>query len=322
MAVVLCCATFPLIWLGGLVTTYDAGMAVPDWPTTYGYNLFRYPWQTWLFGPFDLFIEHGHRLLGAAVGLLAIGFVVSVFLTDKRQGIRRAALIALGLIVTQGILGGARVRLDERGLAMIHGCFGLATFAYLAAMMVVTSRFWDDSQRLPGSGSSQRLQRLSLLTAVIVYVQVVLGAMLRHIPVSASHQFFRVAVLFHLLLAAAVVVHAILVAKVTWSEFRSESRFVRPAAMLLGLVCLQLSLGGGTWVLKYGWPTWFSDLSLTAGYTIEANSLLQAAVTTAHMAIGALILAQSVTLSLRAARFFRPSAMTAGSGAFLLGWTT
>ena len=65
LAVVLVCATFPLIWVGGLVTTYEAGMAVPDWPTTYGYNLFLYPWQTWICGPWDLFIEHGHRLLGA-----------------------------------------------------------------------------------------------------------------------------------------------------------------------------------------------------------------------------------------------------------------
>ena len=61
LAVVLVCATFPLIWVGGLVTTYEAGMAVPDWPTTYGYNLFLYPWQTWILGPWDLFIEHGHR---------------------------------------------------------------------------------------------------------------------------------------------------------------------------------------------------------------------------------------------------------------------
>src|SRR6186997_3292137 len=83
-AVVLCCATFPLIWVGALVTTYDAGMAVPDWPSTYGYNLFAYPWQTWLFGPFDLFVEHGHRLLGAAVGFLTIAFVVLVFCRDRR----------------------------------------------------------------------------------------------------------------------------------------------------------------------------------------------------------------------------------------------
>ena len=72
LAVLLVCRDVSLIWVGGLVTTYEAGMAVPDWPSTYGYNLFLYPWQTWLPGPWDLFIEHGHRLLGATVGLLTI----------------------------------------------------------------------------------------------------------------------------------------------------------------------------------------------------------------------------------------------------------
>jgi cytochrome c oxidase assembly protein subunit 15 len=67
--------TFPLIWLGGLVTTQDAGMAVPDWPGTFGYNLWLYPISTWLLGPFDLFVEHGHRLLATFVGLLAICLV-------------------------------------------------------------------------------------------------------------------------------------------------------------------------------------------------------------------------------------------------------
>jgi cytochrome c oxidase assembly protein subunit 15 len=62
LTVLIVCLVWPLIWVGGLVTTYDAGMSVPDWPGTYGYNLFLYPYETWLFGPFDLFIEHGHRL--------------------------------------------------------------------------------------------------------------------------------------------------------------------------------------------------------------------------------------------------------------------
>ena len=67
-AVALSCATFPLLWVGGLVTTTDSGMAVPDWPNTYGYNLFLYPWETWITGPWALFLEHSHRLIGATVG--------------------------------------------------------------------------------------------------------------------------------------------------------------------------------------------------------------------------------------------------------------
>lgn len=323
LAVLLCCATFPLIWVGGLVTTYDAGMAVPDWPTTYGYNLFLYPWQTWLFGPFDLFIEHGHRLLGAAVGIIAISFVGSVFLCDKRSWMRFAATGALALIITQGILGGARVRMDDRGLAMSHALFGLATFAYLAAMAVVTSRYWKlATAARKATSSSRKLQRLSYLTAAIVYVQIVLGALLRHMPAGASHQFFRFAVLFHLFLAAAVLVHAILLIRVILREHREVPQFTRGGWILVGLVISQVALGGGTWVLKYGWPGWLSELPWAATYTVQANSLLQGVVTTAHVAVGALILSQSVVLSLRAARFFRSAAISASSGAFLAGCTT
>src|SRR6059036_3304883 len=85
LAVALALVTFPLIWVGGLVTTYDAGMAVPDWPGTYGYNLLRYPWQTWLAGPWDLFIEHGHRLLGATAGFVTIGLLIAAFATNQTQ---------------------------------------------------------------------------------------------------------------------------------------------------------------------------------------------------------------------------------------------
>src|ERR1700747_3739654 len=88
MAVLLVCATFPLIWVGGLVTTYKAGMAVPDWPNTYGYNLFLYPWQTWLYGPWDLFVEHGHRMLAAAVGIITILLLVVLMRFDPRNWVR------------------------------------------------------------------------------------------------------------------------------------------------------------------------------------------------------------------------------------------
>src|SRR5438477_1424482 len=131
LAVALALVTFPLIWVGGLVTTYDAGMAVPDWPGTYGYNLLRYPWQTWLAGPWDLFIEHGHRLLGATAGFIAIALVAVVLITDRRRWLFAASCGALTLVVFQGLLGGARVLLDARLVALLHGCIGPLFFAYL-----------------------------------------------------------------------------------------------------------------------------------------------------------------------------------------------
>src|SRR5688572_8610356 len=136
LTVLLALITFPLIWVGGLVTTYDAGMAVPDWPGTYGYNLFRYPWQTWLGGPWDLFIEHGHRLLGASAGIVAIALVAAVWLTGAPRVILLLSLGALGLVIFQGALGGARVLFDERMLALVHACVGPLFFAYLAVLAV------------------------------------------------------------------------------------------------------------------------------------------------------------------------------------------
>src|SRR5947209_3343059 len=99
LAVMLALVTFPLIWVGGLVTSYDAGMAVPDWPGTYGYNLLLYPWQSWIAGPFDLFIEHGHRLLGATAGLLSIALVAVVLLADRRPWLIQASIGALALVI-------------------------------------------------------------------------------------------------------------------------------------------------------------------------------------------------------------------------------
>src|SRR5450631_45590 len=129
LAVVLASATFPLLWVGGLVTTYGAGMAVPDWPNTYGYNLFLYPWQTWIYGPFKLFVEHGHRLFAALVGMITIAFLISSWWCQRRSLVRWLGFIALAAVILQGTLGGLRVIEDKVQLAKIHGCFGPAFFA-------------------------------------------------------------------------------------------------------------------------------------------------------------------------------------------------
>src|SRR3954464_5062049 len=99
LAIVMCCATFPLVWVGGLVTTYQAGMAVPDWPNTYGYNLFLYPLSTWISGPWNLFVEHGHRLFASLIGLLTIAFCVTVWRTGQPRWLRVLGATALAAII-------------------------------------------------------------------------------------------------------------------------------------------------------------------------------------------------------------------------------
>jgi len=303
VAVVLVCAVFPLVWVGGLVTTYEAGMAVPDWPSTYGYNLFLYPWQTWLLGPWDLFIEHGHRLLGALAGMLTIGVVVAVWMLDHRTWVRWLSVLALVAVIAQGALGGMRVLMDERLLAKIHGCFGPAYFALCVAIAAVTSVRWQTETPCTTVPRPQRFRLAVLITAGLAYFQLVLGAQLRHVSLGVTAQTFQVLVLFHLLMAGVLTFYILRLALMAWPMRRTAPVVARPALYLAPLIVLQLLLGTGAWITNYGWPTWFADQVWAARYIVTAEGPAQALITTAHVAIGSLILVMAVLTALRAFRF-------------------
>src|SRR6266496_6384873 len=115
LAVILACATFPLLFIGGLVTSKGAGLAVPDWPTTFGYNMFLYPWSK-MVG--NIFYEHSHRLVASAVGLLTIALAIAFWLEERRHWLRRLGVAALLLVILQGVIGGLRVVLLEHTLAI------------------------------------------------------------------------------------------------------------------------------------------------------------------------------------------------------------
>ena len=305
IAVALVATTFPLIWVGGLVTTYEAGMAVPDWPSTFGYNLFLYPWQTWFFGPWDLFIEHGHRLLGALAGLLTIALAMSLVRCDARTWIRWLGLAAIVAVVAQGVLGGMRVLMDERLLAKIHGCTGPLFFGLAVALAAFTSRRWRELPQPRVAESAGKLQRLALLTTFFAFVQIVLGAQLRHVSAGLDAGGFRVAVLFHLFMAAVLAVHVVLLATRVLRGFRGEPWLVRPVVGLLLLIGLQLTLGTGAWIVNYGWPVWFGDYAFAQNYVVTQESQSQALVTTGHVAAGSLILVTSLLVALRSLRLLR-----------------
>ena len=302
LAWALACAAFPLIWLGGTVTTYDAGMAVPDWPSTYGYNLFLYPWGTWLFGPRDLFLEHGHRLLGAFVGMLTIALVVSIFLGDRRRWMRVLSLVALAAVTLQGCLGGARVIWDERRLAMLHGCFAPAFFVLCVSMAVFTSRLWRTASPATPRRDAGKLHKIALLMTLLAYVQVVLGAQLRHMPIDAAHGAFRAVVFSHLILAGVVTAHALTLIWIVWFRHYELAALRRPASILALLAAGQLPLGGGAYVVTYFWPNWLSSFRVAASYTIVSTGWLQTVTTTTHAATGSLLLALALLVSLRSFR--------------------
>lgn len=308
LAVALVCATFPLVWVGGLVTTHDAGMAVPDWPNTYGYNLFLYPWSEWFLGPWDLFIEHGHRLFAAAVGLLCIVFVIVVWRAESRRWVRHAALLALVLVIAQGVLGGMRVVLDERTLAMIHGCVGPLFFTYCVLLATITSRSWREQRRATARDSRlAAVLAAALITTLVAYMQLLAGAQLRHVGPSVEPTTFRALVVFHLIGAGAVLICSVYLA--AGRRGRTSDRWLRvPTRWLVALVALQIALGGGAWVVNYGWPAWFGEYPWAAQWLVNADGALaakghiQANVTTAHVATGSLILAVAAMIALRAAR--------------------
>jgi heme a synthase len=299
LAVALTLVVFPLIWVGGLVTTYDAGMAVPDWPNTYGYNMFAYPASTWLFGPFDLMVEHSHRLLGTLAGMISIGILVTAYLREKRRWFQWWALGVLIGVIAQGVLGGLRVVLDQRTFALIHGCTGPLFFAVATATAVMSSRWWLD-QRSATANASRLTANIATVLLVASYCQLIIGAHLRHVTGAVSHGVFMGYVHLHLTFAGIALLLAIFLAMITRSR-TTPARVKLPALLIFGLVLVQIALGIGTWIVNYALP-WQETTESLARYTILAKGYWESMIVTAHMATGSLIISLATVISLRAWR--------------------
>jgi cytochrome c oxidase assembly protein subunit 15 len=308
-AVVLACATFPLLWVGGLVTTTDAGMSVPDWPSTYGYNLFLYPWSTWFAGPWDIFVEHGHRLIAATVGMIAIGLNIVLCRSEGRRWVRGLGLAALALVITQGIMGGLRVLWDERTLAMFHGVTGPLFFALAVVLVVVTSKRWAQGSTVSASANAGAVRALATFTCILIYVQIVLGAVVRHVPVATEPNTFVLAVRFHLFLAGVVTLLVAALVYLVMTRTRNVAPLVRLAATLAILVILQIALGAGTWIVRFAVPSWATTWLPPMSVAIQDGGAMQTHVITAHVAVGSLLLVTSLALTLYAHRLLSASSV-------------
>jgi cytochrome c oxidase assembly protein subunit 15 len=280
VAVSLACATFPLLFIGGLVTSLGAGLAVPDWPTTFGYNMFLYPWSKMIGG---IFYEHSHRLIAACVGLLTIALAVTLWIKEDRRWLRWLGIGALAMVIFQGVLGGLRVVLLQHTLAIIHACFAQAFFALTVSLALFTSQDWrsENSTAIDDGG---RLRRLALITTVLVYIQIVFGALLRHTGERLDG---------HLLFAALVALHVVLLLVRITRHHGAELTLVKPAYWIGGLLLVQLSLGTAAYLGKF-----------TALLPLRGGALVLTATT--HLIVGALMLVTSMTIALRAFRYSRP----------------
>jgi len=291
--------TFPLIWLGGLVTTHDAGMAVPDWPGTFGYNLFLYPISTWLYGPFDLFVEHGHRLLASVVGLFAIGLCVVAYRNEPRRWLVATCFLFLCAIIAQGVLGGVRVLFDARTLAMIHGCSGPMVFALGGFIAMACSPLWHKSIRMQ---RTNRLGKLSVFLFILSLAQLFVGAHLRHSLPTWRPIFFMSLVHTHLLMATLILLSIIGVSVLVRMRANREFKELRsPSNALLAIVVAQSLLGFATWIANYATP-WVELTPWLARYTVQGKGYWESMIVTGHQATGSLLILCSLWMACRSYR--------------------
>lgn len=268
---------------GALVTSNDAGLAVPDWPTSFGnwpvtYSYFRVP----LVG--GTLYEHGHRIIAQFIGVLTIVLAIWTQKADPRPWMRKLGWAALGLVIAQGIVGGITVIFYlPWAMSTAHAALGQTFFCVTVANALFTSRGWIESQPLHlAENKHPRLHTLTLLAAAAVYVQLVLGAGFRHNGMKLAPH-----------LAGAAVVTVLLVWTVTrvLSEFSQHRELARPAMALLWLLILQLALGFIAWMMRVAW------------YPNAPQPMLPVVLSTvAHVVNGALVLATSVVLAIQTQR--------------------
>ena len=281
-------STLVLMGWGAFVTSIEAGLAVPDWPSSYdSYDPFN-PWPGW-WRVTPLLAEHGHRLLGLLTGLLTTILAVWTWFTESRRWLRWLALGALVLVSLQGVLGGLRVVWLSLDLAVVHAATAQLFLGLIVALAVFTSKAWVTGAGSPDGPRDERLWTLALAVPAAVWLQIILGALLRH-PGTGIHP---VLVGFHI--GGAVLVAAVVAAFLlrVWREFRDSRALVRGSWVLAGLVDLQLILG---------LTAWFVTLD-DAGMLQPSN--VQVVVNTAHAVTGALLMAGAVLAVLGTYRWGR-----------------
>ena len=284
MATVL--TTVLLLSWGGVVTSIGAGMAFPDWPTSLGsYNLIN-PVEGWWEVPAYL-AEHGHRLIASLVGMLTVALAAWTWWEDPRAWMRKLAFGAVALVVVQGILGGLRVLWVSIDLAMVHACVAQLFFAVLVAMTLFVTDTWRTRGGvLPSTGTATRLRRWSYAAAITIYLQIVLGAMLRHPGAGMSGGYTALHVT-----GAFVVVGAVLgVLVLAEKHFDAVPAIRRTAWVLTGAMGLQFALGLASLLLTLYEP---------AG---QGGVLAYVVLTVAHLVVGALLLGTSVVMALLVSR--------------------
>ena len=332
-ALVVALSTALLIFAGGLVTSTGSGLSVPDWPNTYGWFMFNFPFEKMVGG---IRYEHSHRLIASTVGLLMIVLAFWLWRMEPRQWVRRLGYLALAAVVTQGILGGITVLwFLPDPISIAHASLAQIVFCLTSAIALFTSPGWKRAYNVAPAGppeggphmastgspegahlasgfsrttaDDRRLQRVAAMTTGWIYLQIVVGATMRHtdaglaipdFPLAFGHLIppqWDAGIAIHFAHRVGALVATVLIVITTSRVFRVHRRrgeLMRPALLLLVLLTAQITLGA---------------LTVLSGKQYVINSL--------HVVTGASVLVTSLVLALRAHRArFVDAAAPATSG--------
>ncbi len=264
--------TFVLLIAGALVTSNEAGLAVPDWPTSFG-SLYRMPRMVG-----GVKYEHGHRMVAQFVGLLTIVLAVWTQRVEHRGWMRGLGWAALALVIVQGVLGGVTVLFFlPPWVSTAHATLAQTFFSTVVLMALFTSRGWvEEESRMALDVRRPRLATLATWSAAAILLQLILGAAFRHSGMK---------LLPHLILAVVVSVLVLWTAVRALMDYSHAPEIFRPAIVLLALLITQLGLGFGAYLTRVEW-------SQDAPQPLAS----MVATTVAHVAVGALLLAASAVL--------------------------
>jgi cytochrome c oxidase assembly protein subunit 15 len=311
-------ATWFLIWIGGLVTSHGVGMAVPDWPTTFGYNMFFFPISKWVGG---IFYEHTHRLVASGVGFLTIILAVWLWLKEERRWLRWLGVVALFLVILQGVLGGLRVVQMKDAIGIFHATLAQLFFATVCAIALFSSCWWQQTANFV-IYDARRLRYLIAFITVLILAQLILGASMRHQHAGLAIPDFPLA---YGRLWPATDPDSV----GRYNQLRLEVNALNPitaaqvalqmAHRLLALVIFfTVAWASGATVRRAGWKSSFGRVAVLWLALLLAQVVLGASViwtnkaadvATAHVAVGALSLATGVLLTLMLSRSLQRDAV-------------
>jgi heme a synthase len=268
-------STFLLIIAGALVTSNDAGLSVPDWPTSFG--SFRMPRMVG-----GVKFEHGHRMIAGTVAILTILLALWLWKSEPRRWVRRLGAVAVLAIIAQAVLGGITVLFYlPVAISVGHACVGQVFLCITVSLWLFTRSEWRwDEQKLEDAATPS-LRQLAAGTTAAIFLQLLLGAAFRHNGFG---------IVPHVVGAVVVTLGVFWLLVRILTAYAAERNLVRPVLLLTVLLVVQIFLGVWSYMAKMG--------ALNAPQPLPPV----VTVTTTHVAVGALVLVSSLVVTLQVFR--------------------